>query len=395
MFCPGRVVRSGYRTALAILAGLLLASCRGQATTPPSTTTVIADSNQPGTLSTPIEVRSSPEARIEAEMTPALPTAAPLPTAGATRPGIAGPAARPNELGEIPILEYHLITDADGRWSRSWEHFRGDLERLYRLGYRTVRLRDVIDDHIDVPAGFSPVVLTFDDSSPGQFTFIDQGGALIPDPHSAVGILDAFAQAHPDFGEHATFFVLPAADPPHNLFGQNQYQKQKLEYLVSHGMDVGNHTYWHQNLSRVSDPEVQRQIGQAIEAIHALLPDYPVDLLALPQGAWPVHRNLAIRGTWRGQVYQNRAIVLVGAQPALSPDHRDFDPLALPRIQATPEQLDLWLKALDTPAHHRYVSDGDPDRLTFPTELAGTLRRRPEMIPLPSPDPNLEVIQLR
>ena len=305
------------------------------------------------------------------------------------------PAPLPNELGEIPILEYHLIANEDGRWSRSWQNFQGDLARLYELGYRTVPLRDVVDDRIDLPAGYSPVVLTFDDSSPGQFTFVERDGNLVPDPHSAVGILDAFERDHPDFGEHATFFVLPAADPPHNLFGQDQYQRQKLNYLVAHGMEIGNHTYWHQNLSTVGDAEVERQIGQAIQVIDRLVPGYNVDLFALPQGSWPKHRTLAVRGVWNGISYNNRAVLLVGASPALSPDRVGFDPLALPRIQAIPQQLDLWLNALDHGTHQRYVSDGDPNRITFPVSLAAKFQLKPGEERLQSPDPGYEVYRLR
>jgi peptidoglycan/xylan/chitin deacetylase (PgdA/CDA1 family) len=324
-----------------------------------------------------------------------VPTTIPSPTATLVPTPVDFSRVHPNELGEIPILEYHLITNDDSRWSRSWEHFRGDLERLYRLGYRTVRLQDIVDDRINVPAGYSPVVLTFDDSSPGQFTFVDENGTLIPDPHSAVGILDAFYREHPDFGRHATFFVLPAADPPHNLFGQDQYQRQKLRYLVEHGMDVGNHTYWHQNLSRVGDAEVRRQIGQAVEVINTMIPNYDVDLFALPEGAWPVHRELVIHGTWHGTTYTNRAIVLVGAQPALSPDRVGFDPLALPRIQAIPDQLDLWLNTLARVPNRRYVSDGDPDRLTFPVTMSSKLRMKPGEERVSSPDPDYEIVQLR
>ncbi len=326
-----------------------------------------------------------------------VPTQAPVPvpTTGHTPTASEFARIQPNELGEIPILEYHLITNQEDRWSRSWENFRGDLERLYALRYRTVRLQDVIDDRIDVPAGFSPVVLTFDDSSPGQFTFIDQDGTLVPDPHSAVGVLEAFYHEHPDFGRHATFFVLPAADPPHNLFGQNEYQAQKLQYLVAHGMDIGNHTYWHQNLSTVGDEEVRRQIGQAAQVITSMVPGYDVDLFALPEGAWPAHRELAIRGTWHGVTYSNRAIVLVGAQPAPSPDRVDFNPLALPRIQATSDQLDLWLTTLARVPGRRYVSDGDPDRLTFPAILADKHKKRPGERQLASFSPDYEVFQLR
>jgi len=326
---------------------------------------------------------------------PAKPTSLPTSTGVPVAKEMDVAEIHPNELGEIPILEYHLITDEDGRWSRSWRNFQSDLARLYKLGYRTVPLQDVVDDRIDLPAGSSPVVLSFDDSSPGQFTFVDQDGTLVPDPHSAVGILDAFDRDHPDFGEHATFFVLPAADPPHNLFGQDQYQKQKLDYLVKHGMEIGNHTYWHQNLATVGDAEVERQIGQAVQVIDRLVPGYDVDLFALPDGGWPKHRALAVHGVWNGISYNNRAVLLVGASPSLSPDRVGFDPLAMPRIQAIPQQIDLWLSALDHGVHQRYVSDGNPNRVTFPVGLTDKFHLKPGDEKLESPDAGYEVYRLR
>ncbi|MGH7356416.1 MAG: hypothetical protein ACRELS_17800, partial [Candidatus Rokuibacteriota bacterium] len=134
----------------------------------------------------------------------------------------AGPAA-PNELGRVMILEYHKIDDPEDRWTRTPENFRRDLETLYARGYRLVGLNTLLDGRVDLPAGTTPVVLTFDDSSPGQFRYIEKGGALQIDPRSAVGILEAFTREKPDFGRAATFFVLPAADPPNRLFNQPEY----------------------------------------------------------------------------------------------------------------------------------------------------------------------------
>src|SRR5581483_5653531 len=39
---------------------------------------------------------------------------------------------RPNELGQIMVLEYHEIGDEELRWTRSRENFRHDLEYLYQ-----------------------------------------------------------------------------------------------------------------------------------------------------------------------------------------------------------------------------------------------------------------------
>ncbi len=135
----------------------------------------------------------------------------------------------PNELGRIMILEYHKIDYPEERWTRTPENFRRDLETLYARGYRLVSLGDLLDGRLAVPAGTTPVVLTFDDSSPGQFRYLEQNGTLEIDPKSAVGILEAFLRERPDFGRGATFFVLPAANPPNRLFNQPAPAGKKLQ----------------------------------------------------------------------------------------------------------------------------------------------------------------------
>src|SRR5262249_38332056 len=124
----------------------------------------------------------------------------------------------PNELGRIMILEYHKVDYPEQRWTRTPENFRRDLETLYSRGYRLISFADLLDRKVKTPAGTTPVVLTFDDSSPGQFRYIEERGTVAIDPKSAVGILDAFTREHPDFGRAATFFVLPGASKPNRLF---------------------------------------------------------------------------------------------------------------------------------------------------------------------------------
>src|SRR5581483_11921452 len=123
----------------------------------------------------------------------------------------AGPAVRaqgsvraPNENGRIPILEYHLVGDRESRWSRSRDRFRRDLELLYQRGYRPITVAQLVDGDIDVPAGLSPVVFTFDDASPSQFRYVERDGRLEVDSTSAVGIWLAFNRAHPDWKNRAT-----------------------------------------------------------------------------------------------------------------------------------------------------------------------------------------------
>jgi hypothetical protein len=331
--------------------------------------------------------------------TPAVPTPTPIPPTPTPIPPTPTPTVdfgtiRPNELGAIPILAYHLIDRPDGRWSRSPENFRRDLERLYQNRYRLISLSDFVDNRIDVPAGFTPVVLTFDDSSPGQFRFIERDGQVVVDPESAVGILQQFYQEHPDFGRAATFFVLPAADRPHNLFGQDEYQEKKLRYLVENGMDIGNHSFWHQRLDIVDDEEVQHQLGRAKKILEEMVPGYTVDILSLPLGQWPKNRSLAFAGEWEGIRYQHKAVLLAGTDLTEPPGHVDFNPNAIQRIQAVEEVFDFWLEYLDRDPDSRFISDGNPDRLTVPTRLAAQVK--PGLgNEVPSGHPDYQSIALR
>src|SRR5690349_10542226 len=54
-------------------------------------------------------------------------------------------ARTPNEMGRIPVLEYHLIEEREWRWGRNYDRFRQDLETLYANGYRPVTMKQVLD----------------------------------------------------------------------------------------------------------------------------------------------------------------------------------------------------------------------------------------------------------
>ncbi|MBI4299494.1 MAG: polysaccharide deacetylase family protein [Chloroflexi bacterium] len=279
----------------------------------------------------------------------------------------------PNELGKVMILSYHMIGEPEQRWQRTPDNFRNDLERLYQAGYRLLSLRDFLDNNITTPAGFSPVILTLDDSSPGQFRYTDKGQDVEIDPNSAAGILVDFAKKHPDFGLEATFFVLPEGAPPDKLFGQPKYEQRKLQQIVDLGMDLGNHTWWHQPLGEVSDEEVQMQLAFAVKSVKEAVPGYEMDVVALPLGSYPKNRALAFAGEYKGYRYKNRAVLLAGEEPAASPNRNGYDALALPRIQATQDQLDLWFGGLAKNPAERYVSDGDPNTITFSAAVADQL----------------------
>jgi peptidoglycan/xylan/chitin deacetylase (PgdA/CDA1 family) len=264
----------------------------------------------------------------------------------------------PNELGRVIILEYHRIDRPEGRWTRTPENFRRDLEMLWERGYRLVALNDYVDGRMRIPRGTSPVVLTFDDSSPGQFRYLERGGEWVIDPDCAVGILESFERAHPEFGRAATFFVLPGADPPNRLFDQPALATRKLAYLASRGYEIGNHTLWHANLSRYPEPVVRRQVASAQEWIQRHVPGYRPRALALPMGAYPREVGWVVSGAVNGTTYRHDAILMVSGGPASSPRAKAFDPARIPRIQATESELERWITHFDRNPQERYVSRG-------------------------------------
>ena len=73
------------------------------------------------------------------------------------------------------ILEYHKIDYPESRWTRTPENFRNDLQRFYEKGYQLIRLGDFLENRIRVGKGKTPLILTFDDSSPGQLRFLPDG----------------------------------------------------------------------------------------------------------------------------------------------------------------------------------------------------------------------------
>ena len=123
-----------------------------------------------------------------------LATATPTPS---TRPATSAPVGnrapvdpaqvRANELGVIPVMMYHQIkSKITGPYDTTPRDFRAGLERMFQAGYRPVRAIDLAHGQLDVPAGYSPVVLTFDDGYSNQLRLQPDGTV---DPACAAGIL--------------------------------------------------------------------------------------------------------------------------------------------------------------------------------------------------------------
>lgn len=275
-----------------------------------------------------------------------------------------------NEQGRIPILEYHLIGEKDSRWGRSADHFRRDLELLCSRGYRPITVAQLVDGDIDIPAGTSPVVFTFDDASPSQFRFIEKDGKREVDPNSGVGIWLAFSEKHPDWKHRATFCMLSGGAAGHNFFGdrgiegqKSAWRHEKVKFLADQGFELCAHTLWHADLVKYSDAVVQEQIARNVLAIDSAVAGYRVRTFALPLGDWPKNRPLAWAGVWKNPKtgveakYAFDAVLEVSGSPVPSPSSPKFNPRALQRVQVVGNDLEKMLDQLEK-SGNRFVSAG-------------------------------------
>ena len=237
-----------------------------------------------------------------------------------------------NESGKIIIVMYHKFANVEkDEWTRSYENFYKDLEYLYEHNYVSLSLNDYLNNNIKVPLGKTPIIFTFDDGTSGQFNLIkNESGELIANPNSAVGIMEKFYNEHPDFGLYGTFFINGTG-----FFYGEGTNKEKLEYLIYKGFEIGNHTNTHVNFSKASIETIQKEVGTVNNLVNDLLDGYEITSLALPFGInSKEYKNYIAKGSYDGKTYDNKIILLVGAEPALSPNNEKLNLLNLPRVRA-------------------------------------------------------------
>jgi len=298
---------------------------------------------------------------------------------------------KPNEAGSIMILMYHRFNpdEPDSDLNRKPDTFRKDLEALYKRKYHPVTVLELVENRLDVPAGKTPVVLTFDDALPSQFrVVIGSDGQPHIDPDCAVGILETFSKKHPDWPAKGTFFVLPKEGRNGDPFGQPEHVASKLSYLVKHGFEIANHTSTHSSLRRMPPEKIQWELATAVQKIQAIEPRATMKTMALPYGHVPRKGAQCLRaGKSGGVAYENRAVLKAAWRPCLSPITRAarslerqpnfcvFDPYALERSVPDGRRarmagtFEYWLKWFDEHPAERYVSDGNPRVAAVPESL--------------------------
>ena len=271
-------------------------------------------------------------------------------------------------------MHHRLVDHVDSEFDMTPAYFRAELERLHREGYYPVTTLDLVRRGLGhVPAGKTPVVLTFDDGSSGQFGYRADGSI---DPKTAVGMMLEFHRENPDFPAVASMYVnkqpFAVADTA-----------KAIRDLHKLGFEIGNHTYDHVNLSSVKRGRIEAEFGELQRMVERAVPGLRPRTMALPFGVEPHDIGLAHRGTFHGEGYVNEAVLLVGADPSHSPYNRVFEPQRLPRIRSSSFHggkgqyiATYWLDYLARHADLRYRAAGNPGKVTFPKSFAGSLAPR-------------------
>ncbi len=268
---------------------------------------------------------------------------------------------RVNEVGRVLVMEWHDVEGVDGRWETSQATFRAQIKELYERGYRPVTVEEFATGTFPIPAGTSPVLLTFDDSYESHFRLGPDGE---PAANSVVGILEEFERTHPDWRGTAVFYIYWPV-PFRNL----EQIPAKLRWLAENGYEIGNHSLNHDDLSKLDDRGVQRSLGLAQAEVEKVVPGYRLGSLALPFGLWPKNKALTLEGSFEGVSYRHDVVLLVGFMPARSPHHVDYKPMEVQRVQAYAPEFRKWVDWLDGGRGRRFVSDGDPNTVTYPSAL--------------------------
>ncbi len=284
-------------------------------------------------------------------------------------------ALHADETGHIPILMYHSVgAPAHGGRPRydsqglniAPETFRKQLTLMYAAHWYPVNMRDILTPHLNVPAGKTPVVITFDDARGTQFRYLADGKT---DPSCAVGILEAFHARHPDWPLRATFYVLPKSAWNPVPFWQPGSETKKLQALVADGFEVANHSTTHRMMTRLSGKELCWEMAECQRYVKDRVPGATMDTMALPGGAAPKNRalwNTLLSGRLGSITYHNRCILMAWGGPSHAWVDKAFDPDRVSRVGAGPGWIERSLHAMTTGRLRPYVSDGNPDTVAVP-----------------------------
>jgi peptidoglycan/xylan/chitin deacetylase (PgdA/CDA1 family) len=175
------------------------------------------------------------------------------------------------------ILMYHIIAQpsnaVEGRFCRSPEAFREDMEQIRLSGYQVLPLATVLDGLLGkISIAERTVAITFDDGTACTF-------------ENALPILQ-------EYGYPATVFVISGLLGSHNHWCKDlgfslrrMLLNSELCALSKEGVDIGSHTVSHPWLGKSDRTIVRREIFDSKAVLEDIL-GRKVSHFAYPFGSW-------------------------------------------------------------------------------------------------------------
>ncbi len=277
----------------------------------------------------------------------------------------------PNELGEIMIIMYHGVDeniDDTNIYHRSVMGFKSDLNRIYNDKYYIISLKDYINNEINVPLGYTPIVITFDDGLSSAFSLTyNEENELVPKKDTALYILNEYREKYNRPNATATFFI-NTKNPPFYGFGKDI---DRINYLIDNGYDIGNHSHQHPLMKNMSKEDIQKEIALTESYIKNIRPDYHMIAFAYPYGGVPHIDNIpyVLEGEYEGTNYKYNVSLLASPTNNTTNIYNiDFNPYFVPRIRGTnTSDFDLgwYFDYYERKPEYRFISDGDKDTVTL------------------------------
>lgn len=178
------------------------------------------------------------------------------------------PSLQQRSIPRIPILMYHSVSEVAerGKKSRSTnpayclsvKQFREQMEYLYKNGYKTLHLNQLLDANTHVSE--KSLVITFDDGWADNYT-------------NVFPILK-------EYGLTATIFVITGS------VGQTNYMNwSQLREMSEAGISIQSHTVSHKTLAQLSKTEVEYELETSKKTIADHL-GTEVSYISMPHGSF-------------------------------------------------------------------------------------------------------------
>lgn len=153
-------------------------------------------------------------------------------------------------ISEIPILSYHNIFETDGKpgpYYISAQRLEEHIKYFKNKGYIAVLPEDIYNSYIyRKPLPEKSIMFSFDDTKKSHYTL-------------AAPLLEKY-------GYKGAFFIMTVA-----IGKKNYMTKDDIRDLDRRGHCIGHHTYDHQNLKKLPEPQWKKQVDEPTKKLEEII----------------------------------------------------------------------------------------------------------------------------